>query len=125
MMILELIGCCFLVAGSIFSVIGGIGIVRLPEFFSRIHGGGITDTMGAGLVIIGLMFLAGPSLITFKLAVILFFLTVTSPSSCHALAKSALTHGLKPQLDVPANSNLTDGPQLIDELVDQNGDTQA
>lgn len=104
MIALELIGCGLLLAGAIFSVIGGIGIVRLPEFFSRMHGAGITDTMGAGLVIIGLMFLAGASLTTFKLFVILFFLTITSPSSCHALAKSALTHGLKPQLDVEDDS---------------------
>lgn len=100
MIFLEIIGCFFLIAGALFSIIGGVGLVRLPEFFSRMHGGGITDTMGAGLVVIGLMFLAGPTLTAFKLVVILFFLTVTSPSSCHALAKSAITHGLKPELDV-------------------------
>ena len=113
MIALELIGCGFLVAGAVFSVIGGIGIVRLPEFFSRMHGAGITDTMGAGLVIIGLMFLAGASLTTFKLLVILFFLTITSPSSCHALARSALTHGLTPELD------------LDDESVNQKGGSKA
>ncbi|WP_404306554.1 monovalent cation/H(+) antiporter subunit G [Neorhodopirellula lusitana] len=94
--------CCwgFLVAGSVFSIIGGIGLVRLPEFYSRMHGGGITDTMGAGLIVIGLMLLAGPTLATVKLFAILFFLTITSPSSCHALARSALAHGLEPELDV-------------------------
>ncbi|MCM2373129.1 monovalent cation/H(+) antiporter subunit G [Aporhodopirellula aestuarii] len=100
MIVLEIASYFFLIAGSIFSVIGGIGLVRLPEFYSRMHGGGITDTMGAGLLIIGLLLLAGPTLTAFKLFVILFFLTVTSPSSCHALAKSAISHGLKPQLDV-------------------------
>lgn len=100
MIVLEYIGCFLLIAGAVFSIIGGVGLVRLPEFFSRMHGGGITDTMGAGLIMIGLIFLSGPTLATFKLAVILFFLTVTSPSSCHALAKSAISHGLKPELDV-------------------------
>ena len=88
-----------LVGGAYFSVIGGIGIVRLPEFYSRMHGGGITDTLGAGLIVVGLIFQAGISLVTFKLLAILFFLTVTSPSSCHALARSALAHGLQPVLD--------------------------
>jgi len=106
MIVLEFIGCFFLIAGAVFSMIGGLGLVRLPEFYSRMHGGGITDTMGAGLIVIGLMFLAGPTLTTFKLFVILFFLTVTSPSSCHALAKSAITHGLKPELDVENDTPL-------------------
>ena len=96
---LELISCLFLIGGTIFSIIGGVGIVRLPEFYSRMHGGGVTDTLGAGMIIVGLMFLAGLSLVTLKLMMILFFLTMTSPSSCHALARSAMSHGLKPVLD--------------------------
>lgn len=105
MMVLEVVSWLFLVAGAGFSIIGGIGLVRLPEFYSRMHGGGITDTLGAGLILIGLMLFAGPTLAAFKLVVILFFLTVTSPSSCHALAKSALRHGLQPELDVPAEDS--------------------
>lgn len=96
---LQVVGVILLLAGAVFSVIGGIGIVRLPEFYSRMHGSGITDTMGAGLVLVGLMFLSGSFLVAFKLFVILFFLMVTSPSSCHALAHSALAHGLEPVLD--------------------------
>jgi len=96
---LNVTGGLFLITGSIFAVIGGIGIVRLPEFYSRMHGSGITDTLGAGLILIGLMLLSGSLLVAFKLLVILFFLTVTSPSSCHALAHSALAHGIKPVLD--------------------------
>lgn len=99
MIALEVASWFFLVAGACFSLIGGIGIVRLPEFFSRMHGGGITDTMGAGLILIGLLCLAGPTLVAVKLLAIFFFLTVTSPSSCHALAHSALNHGVQPQLD--------------------------
>ena len=51
-----------LVVGSLFAIIGGIGIVRLPDFYSRMHGAGITDTMGAGLVLVGLMFQGGMTL---------------------------------------------------------------
>lgn len=96
---LDIISWAFLVAGSFFSIVGGIGIVRLPEFFSRLHGGGIADTLGAGLILVGLIFQAADFLVFFKLLAILFFLAMTSPASCHALAKSALSQGLKPVLD--------------------------
>ena len=99
MSIVDLLSWMLLMTGATFSIIGGIGIVRLPEFFSRMHGAGITDTMGAGLIVAGLMLQAGLSLTALKLVAILFFLTVTSPSSCHALARSAMTHGLKPVID--------------------------
>ncbi|GAA5507319.1 monovalent cation/H(+) antiporter subunit G [Novipirellula caenicola] len=99
MSIVDLLSWILLMTGATFSIIGGIGIVRLPEFFSRMHGAGITDTMGAGLIVAGLLLQAGLSLTALKLVAILFFLTVTSPSSCHALARSAMTHGLKPVLD--------------------------
>lgn len=113
--LLSLLVWIFLLAGSFFAIVGGIGIVRLPEFFSRLHGGGITDTLGAGLIVVGLLIhglggiftgaegdLTGHFLTAFKLLMILFFLTVTSPTSCHALAKSALTQGLKPVLEIDA-----------------------
>ena len=56
MIVIDIISWIFLAAGSFFSVVGGVGIVRLPEFFSRLHGGGITDTLGAALIVIGLAF---------------------------------------------------------------------
>ncbi|MEM9825079.1 MAG: monovalent cation/H(+) antiporter subunit G [Planctomycetota bacterium] len=89
-----------LIAGALFSMIGGIGIVRFPDFYSRLHGGGISDTAGAGLILLGLMIRAGFSLVAVKLGMILFFLMVVSPSSCHALAKSAMYWGVQPALDV-------------------------
>lgn len=99
MILLDALSWILLLVGSVFSIIGGIGIVRLPEFFSRLHGAGITDTVGAGAILFGLMFQSGLSLTTVKLLMILFFLLVASPSSCHALARSAMTHGLSPVLD--------------------------
>ena len=98
---LDIVSWGFLILGSAFSIIGGIGIVRLPEFYSRLHGGGITDTLGAGLIVVGLMFQSDGVLVGVKLAFILMFMMVTSPTACHALAKSALIRGLEPQLDDP------------------------
>lgn len=100
MIVLDILTWIFLLTGAFFAIVGGIGIVRLPEFFSRLHGGGITDTLGAGLIMTGLFFQGGFSLTTAKLLMILFFLMVTSPTSCHALAKSALVQGLKPILEI-------------------------
>ena len=96
--VLGVLGAAAMVVGSLFAVIGGIGLLRLPDFYSRLHGAGITDTMGAGLILAGLMLRAGPSLVAFKVATIVFFLLITSPTSAHALSKSALTHGLEPLL---------------------------
>lgn len=90
-----------ILAGAICSMIGGLGLVRLPDFYSRLHGGGVTDTAGAGLILIGLMIYSGFNLETVKLMMILFFFLITSPSACHALAKAALRHGVKPELDEP------------------------
>jgi multicomponent Na+:H+ antiporter subunit G len=100
MIVLDILTWIFLLAGSFFAIVGGIGVVRLPEFYSRLHGGGVTDTAGAGLIVIGLLFQGGLSLVTIKLLMILFFLLVTSPTSCHALARSALSQGLEPVLEI-------------------------
>lgn len=105
----DILSWILLVSGSFFAIVGGLGIVRMPEFFSRLHGGGITDTLGAALIVLGLFFQAIPVgagsdpssgwLVAVKLMMILFFLLLTSPASCHALAKSALSQGVKPVLD--------------------------
>lgn len=88
----------FVVAGSLFLIVGAIGILRFPDFYSRIHPAGITDTMGAWLVLVGLMFASDSWLVTVKLVMLLLFLAITSPLSGHALAKAAYLRGLKPLL---------------------------
>lgn len=90
-----------LIAGALCSVVGGWGLVKLPDFYARLHSAGVTDTAGAGLILFGLMVHSGFNLTTVKLMMILFFFMMTSPSACHALARSALSHGLKPELDEP------------------------
>ena len=87
-----------LLLGSAFCIIGGIGLMRLPDFYSRIHGGDITDTLGAGLIMLGLMLQAGWSLVTVKLVLIMLFLLLTSPVSSHAIARAARHSGLEPKL---------------------------
>jgi len=98
MNVLDVISAICLFIGGSFALIGGVGLLRLPSFYTRIHGAGITDTMGAGLVLAGLMFQAPDWMVLVKLIAVLFFLLVTSPTSAHALAQSALSHGLKPHV---------------------------
>lgn len=94
----DLVTWLLLLGGSFFSIVGGIGLVRLPDFYTRLHGGGITDTLGAGLVLLALMFQAGLSLVLVKLLMIMGLLLITSPTACHALSQAALSAGLSPVL---------------------------
>jgi multicomponent Na+:H+ antiporter subunit G len=83
-----------LVAGSAFCVIGGIGMIRMPDFYTRSHAASITDTLGATLILLGLALYSGFNLITVKLFFVLFLLYVTSPTAAHALLKAAYSKGL-------------------------------
>jgi multicomponent Na+:H+ antiporter subunit G len=96
--VLDILSWVCLITGSVFCMIGGLGLLRLPDFYSRMHGAGITDTLGAGLVLVGLMFQGGGPLVTVKLVMILIIALIASPTSTHALAKAAYKSGLKPSL---------------------------
>ena len=97
-LILNLISAGLLAAGSIFVLIGAFGLIRLPDFYTRLHAAGITDTLGAELILLGLMFQAGLSLVTVKLILISLFIFFTSPTATHAVANAARVMGLKPLL---------------------------
>ena len=97
--ILDVVSSALLLGGGFFTLVGGIGVLRLPDVYSRMHGAGVTDTLGAGLVLTGLMLQADSFLVVFKLVSVLFFLWVTSPTATHALARSALANGVEPELD--------------------------
>lgn len=84
-----------LLGGSAFCLIGGIGMLRMPDFYTRGHAAGVTDTLGAGLILVGLTFQAGIGLVSVKLLMVLFFLYVTSPTATHALFKSAYAGGMR------------------------------
>ena len=98
-MIIDILSWILLLAGGVLGIVGGIGIHRFPEFYSRLHAAGITDTLCAMLILAGLGLQAGWSIAAFKLALIFLFLFLTSPTASHALANAALHSGLKPRLD--------------------------
>jgi multicomponent Na+:H+ antiporter subunit G len=99
--LLDIVSWTLLSAGGVFVLIGGIGALRMPNLYTRMHAASVTDTMGAILVLTGIMFQAGLSLATIKLGAILIFLLITSPTSSYALASAALLAGVKPDGSVP------------------------
>jgi multicomponent Na+:H+ antiporter subunit G len=97
-MVIDVLSWAFLVAGGFFMVVAGIGVLRLPDLFTRVHAAGVKDTLGAALTLIGLMLQAGFTLVTVKLVLIWLFLWFTSPVAGHAVARAALSAGLRPIL---------------------------
>lgn len=95
-MLSEIFSWFLLVGGGFFVFVGGIGLIRLPDFYTRIHAAGLTDTLGAGMILCGLMVQSDNGLVTAKLLMILFFILFTSPASTHALVKAALFSGVRP-----------------------------
>jgi multicomponent Na+:H+ antiporter subunit G len=87
-----------LVSGGAFCLIGGVGVLRMPEFYTRVHAASVSDSLGAGLILLGLVLQAGWTLVAVKLAIIGLLIFFTSPAATHALAKAALGRGLKPRL---------------------------
>ena len=88
-----------LLLGGFICVSGGIGMLRFPDFFSRMHAASVTDTLGGTLVLLGLMLqVDGQYLVLVKLVLVLLFILITSPTGSHALAKAALHGGLRPKL---------------------------
>ena len=98
-LLVDVISWACIIVGAVFAVIGAVGILRLPDVFSRMHGAGIIDTLGAGLILVGLMFQAGFSLVTVKLILIVVFVLFTSPTTTHALARAALNGGVNPLIE--------------------------
>jgi multicomponent Na+:H+ antiporter subunit G len=94
--VVDILSWIFLVVGSLFIIVGGLGLLRLPDFYTRVHAASVTDTVGSWLVLVGLMLQAGLSLVTAKLVLVLIFLVLTSPLASHALTKAAFFHGVEP-----------------------------
>ncbi|PKO94622.1 MAG: sodium:proton antiporter [Betaproteobacteria bacterium HGW-Betaproteobacteria-10] len=90
-------GLCLL-AGAFFCVVGGIGLLRMPDFFTRMHAASVTETLGAGLILLGLTLQSGFTLVTVKLLMIGLLIFFASPTASHALARAALLRGVKPKL---------------------------
>ncbi|MCH9847617.1 monovalent cation/H(+) antiporter subunit G [Burkholderiaceae bacterium] len=96
--VLNVISWLSLAIGGIFCVIGAIGLLRMPDFFTRMHAASVIETLGAGLILFGLIIQAGWTLIAVKLVMLFLLIFFASPTASHALARAALAKGMKPLL---------------------------
>ncbi len=101
---------CFLVGGFL-CLSGAVGLLRLPDFFSRIHASSVTDTLAAPLLLSGVMLQVDLSLDTVKLLMVLVFLLATAPTATHAMVKAALVDGHVPQV----GDGCTEAPEQPEE----------
>jgi multicomponent Na+:H+ antiporter subunit G len=98
-MMINIASWGLIIGGSVFILIGAIGMIRLPDIFSRIHGAGIIDTMGVVMLFVGMILQAGLTLVSIKIIIIILFLMFTLPTTTHALARAALDAGMIPLSD--------------------------
>lgn len=96
--VIDALSWAALVTGGFFCVVGTVGLVRMPDFYTRMHAASVTDTLGAGLVLTGLVLQAGLTLVAAKLAIIGLLVLFASPTATHALARAAFLRGVKPLL---------------------------
>lgn len=110
--ILNFISATFLMIGAFLCISGGIGILRFPDFYTRMHAVGVTDTLAAGMILIGLMLISPEGIVLIKLIMILLMTLFINPSASHALAKAALKNDLLPILDKTE-------PTIVEQKVEQ------
>jgi multicomponent Na+:H+ antiporter subunit G len=101
-------------SGLVFCFIGALGLLKLPDLFSRMHAAGIIDTLGVGLIISGLFIQTGFTLVFAKLLMVLVFIFFASPTATHALARAAINGRVLPNVKnsdvpVPVDNNLISG----------------
>ncbi len=96
MAIADIICIVLVITGIIFMLMGSIGILRLPDFYSRSHAASKSDTLGILFVISGLVVYEGFTLSAGKLILVILFIALANPIGTHALARSAMQKGLKP-----------------------------
>ncbi|MBC6441595.1 MAG: monovalent cation/H(+) antiporter subunit G [Rhodobacteraceae bacterium] len=96
-LVADILSWACLIGGSFFTITGALGIVRLPDFWARLHASGVAESGGMILIILGLCLQAGWGLVTVKLIIIGIFLFITGPTSTHAIANAALVTGWRPK----------------------------
>jgi multicomponent Na+:H+ antiporter subunit G len=93
---IDILSWAALLGGSAFYIIGAVGLYRMPDVFTRMHATSVGDTLGAGLLLVGMLLQAGPTLVGAKLVLIMLALLFTGSVATHALARAALQDGVKP-----------------------------
>ncbi len=93
----DLLSIPLISAGAFFLLVGSIGLIRLPDFYSRSHATGKADTLGILLILSGFIMFEGLTLNSAKMLIILSFVALTNPTATHAMARAAFFFGVKPR----------------------------
>ena len=101
--ILSILSAVLMITGAFFFFTASIGLLRFPDFFTRMHAAGKGDTLGAFLMLSGMALYdlnAGFTLFAFlvsvKVMLIAVFIFIANPTACHAITKAALDAGVTP-----------------------------
>ena len=97
MSLIHILSILVISSGVFFLLVGSIGLIRLPDFFSRSHATGKADTLGILLVLLGFIIYEGFTLNSAKMLLIIVFVALTNPTAIHALARAAYLIGVKPR----------------------------
>lgn len=111
----EIVGTVFIALGGFVMFMSAVGVVRFPDFYTRLHAAGKGDTLGQGLILLGLIFVTGISIDGLKLALIAFFVFILNSTSTHALARAAWLAGLKPW----TRDQVSGAPQREGQMTEQ------
>lgn len=87
--------------GAFFVFTGAMGMLRMPDFFTRIHPAGVAESLGVPLILLGIMLQSGLTLYTGKLFLLLVFLMIAGPTATHVVSKTAVICGLQPKKRIP------------------------
>ncbi|MFZ2650999.1 MAG: monovalent cation/H(+) antiporter subunit G [Burkholderiaceae bacterium] len=101
---IDALSWAFLIGGGFFCVVGAVGLLRMPHFYARMHAASVIETLGAGLILLGLILQAGFTLVGVKLLMVGLLIFFASPTATHALARAAMVRGLKPVLFEPGST---------------------
>jgi len=92
----RILAIFFLMGGFFFTTVAALGVIRFPDFYTRLHAAGKGDTLGIALSITGLALYHGFNLVSLKLMFIVFFIFLANPIGTHVLSGAAYKTGIRP-----------------------------
>ncbi len=96
-LVIDVTSWVFFFAGGFFLFVGSLGMLRLPDFWARLHAASIIDSAGVAFILAGMMLQTGFTLVTLKTLIIVGFLLITGPTATHAVANAAFVSGSRPK----------------------------
>jgi multicomponent Na+:H+ antiporter subunit G len=93
---IEIAVIVFLAGGLFFTLVAAVGVIRLPDIYTRAHTASQADTLGAGLTLVAVALTLGLEISTLKTVLLLVFIFITNPTAAHAVARAAHEQGIEP-----------------------------